>query len=197
MRLAGAEVALPNVAAAVSRGIGLVPEERRSQGLVLHRSVAFNINIADQRPLRRVPWLPLLHMGRARARAVELSQRLGIKTSNVDEPVSALSGGNQQKVLIARWLTRERSVLVLDELSRGVDIGARGEIHAIIRELARSGTGVIAISSDVEELVALCDRVVVMAEGRVTGELDGAELTEEAVVALSYAHARPHQEVSA
>jgi ABC-type sugar transport system ATPase subunit len=197
IRLAGTEVVLPNVAAAVSRGIGLVPEERRSQGLVLHRSVAFNINIADQRPLRLVPWLPLLHMGRARARAVELSQRLGIKTSNVDQPVSALSGGNQQKVLIARWLTRERSVLVLDELSRGVDIGARGEIHAIIRELARSGTGVIAISSDVEELVALCDRVVVMAEGRVTGELEGAELTEQAVVALSYAHARPNQEVSA
>lgn len=197
MLLGGEKVTFASVTAAVRHGIGLVPEERRSQGLILHRSVAFNINIADQRPLRRVPWLPLLHVGRARARAVELSERLGIKTTNVDEPVSSLSGGNQQKVLIARWLTRERKVLVLDELSRGVDIGARAEIHAIIRELARAGTGVIAISSDVEELVALCDRVVVMAEGRVTGELAGAELTEEGIVALSYAQAELDREVSA
>ena len=197
MLLGGEAVTFATVTAAVRHGIGLVPEERRSQGLVLHRSVAFNINIADMRPLRRVPWLPLLHVGRARARAVELSERLGIKTSDVDEPVSSLSGGNQQKVLIARWLTRERKVLVLDELSRGVDIGARAEIHTIIRKLAREGTGVIAISSDVEELVALCDRVVVMAEGRVTGELSGDELTEEGVVALSYAHAGLEREVPA
>jgi ribose transport system ATP-binding protein len=195
--LAGRQVRFSGVADAVRRGIALVPEERRSQGLVLDRSVAFNINLADLRPLRRVPWLPLLHTGRARARAVELSRRLGIKTADVDQPVSALSGGNQQKVLIARWLTRERRVLVLDELSRGVDIGARGEIHAIIRDLAREGTGVIAISSEVEELVALCDRVVVLAEGRVTGELEGADLTEEALIALSYAHARTDQELPA
>lgn len=186
--LAGKEVRFSGVAAAVRRGIVLVPEERRSQGLVLDRSVAFNINLADLRPLRRVPWLPLLHTGRARARARDLTVRLGIKTADVDQPVRALSGGNQQKVLIARWLTRGRTVLVLDELSRGVDVGARAEIHAIIRNLARDGTGVIAISSEVEELVALCDRVVVLSEGRVTGELEGGDLTEDGVIALSYAH---------
>ena len=187
IRLQGREVALRDVSAAVEHGIGLVPEERRSQGLVLERSVAFNINIADQRPLRLVPWLPFLSRRRARARAEELSGRLGIKVADVEQPVGSLSGGNQQKVLIARWLTRERSVLVLDELSRGVDVGARGEIHAIIRELAREGTGVIAVSSDVEELVALCDRVVVLAEGRLTGELSGDRLTEAGVIELSYA----------
>jgi len=196
IRLDGVGVCFSTAADAVGHGIGLVPEERRSQGLILNRSVAFNINIADQRPLRYLPWLPLLHAGRARARAVELTERLGIKTSSVDQPVSALSGGNQQKVLIARWLTRERKVLVLDEPSRGVDIGARAEIHRIIRDLARGGTGVIAISSDAEELVALCDRVVVMAEGRVTGELEGANLTEEAVIALSYAHRRTDRSVA-
>jgi ABC-type sugar transport system ATPase subunit len=195
--LDGAPVAFASVGAAVAAGIGLVPEERRSQGLVLARSVAFNINLADQRPLRRVPWLPLLDPRRARARAAELVQRLGIKTASVDTPVGQLSGGNQQKVLIARWLTRERRVLVLDELSRGVDIGARGEIHAIVRGLARAGTGVLAISSDVEELVALCDRVVVMAEGRVVGELSGSDLTEQAVIALSYASAPVDSEVPA
>jgi len=196
IRLDDVRVSFSTVADAVGHGIGLVPEERRSQGLVLNRSVAFNINLADQRPLRYLPWLPLLHAGRARARAVELTERLGIKTSNVDQPVSALSGGNQQKVLIARWLTRTRKVLILDEPTRGVDIGARAEIHRIIRDLAHSGTGVIAISSDVEELVALCDRVVVMAEGRVTGELEGAHLTEEAVIALSYAHRRTDRSVA-
>lgn len=182
----GRPVRLRSVADAVRQGIGLVPEERRSQGLVLDRSLAFNINLADLRPLRLVPWVPLLHARRARSRAQALAARLQIKSSGVDQLVGTLSGGNQQKVLIARWLTKPLKVLVLDEPSRGVDVGARQEIHRIVRELAREGTGVVAISSDVEELVELCDRVVVMAQGRVTGELEGAELTEEAVIALSY-----------
>jgi len=193
----GEPVRLRSVADAVRIGIGLVPEERRSQGLVLERSVSFNINVADTRPLRLVPWLPLTSPGRARVRARSLVQRLQIKTAGVDQPVGTLSGGNQQKVLIARWLTKPLRVLVLDEPSRGVDVGARGEIHRIARELAHEGTAVLAISSDVEELVALCDRVVVMAEGRVTGELSGAELTEDAVIALSYAPSTPPTEVSA
>lgn len=197
IRLDGATVRFSTVADAVRHGVGLVPEERRSEGLILHRSVEFNINIADQRPLRRVPWLPLLSARRARVRAADLCRRLGIKTADVTQPVSALSGGNQQKVLIARWLTRGRKVLVLDELSRGVDIGARAEIHAIIRDLARTGTGVIAISSDAEELAALCDRVLVMARGRIAGELMDPDLTEEGLIALSYDHTRPHREMLA
>ena len=189
--LDGPPVRFAGVAEAVSQGVVLVPEERRSQGLVLHRSVEFNINVADQRPLRRVPWLPFVSRRKALARARELAERLSIKAAKLDLPVGSLSGGNQQKVLIARWLTQDRRVLVLDELSRGVDVGTRADIHTIVRDLARAGTGVLAISSDVEELVALCDRIVVLAEGRVVGALEGPEMTEEAVIALSYAHRRP------
>ncbi len=196
VRLDGAKVRFSGVGDAVAHGVALVPEERRSQGLVLQQSVAFNINVADQKPLRLVPWLPFIRPSRGRARARDLVNRLGIKTGSVDQPVGTLSGGNQQKVLIARWLTRSQRVLILDELSRGVDIGARGEIHAIIRDLARQGTGVLAISSDNEELVALCDRVIVMSRGRLVGELAGDDLTEDRLTELSYATTPTDQEVA-
>jgi ABC-type sugar transport system ATPase subunit len=187
--LDGQPLRLRSVAAAVRRGVVLVPEERRSQGLVLDRSVGFNLNVADLRPLRFLSWLPLINRTRARARARTLVGRVGIKSAGVGQPVRALSGGNQQKVLIGRWLTRDLRVLVLDELSRGVDVGARAEIHAIVRQLAQQGTAIIAISSEIEELVELCDRIVVLAEGRVTGELEGPDMTYERVIALCYQHA--------
>jgi ribose transport system ATP-binding protein len=195
--LEGKPLRLKSVASAVKHGIALVPEERRSEALLLDRSVGFNLNIADLRPLRRVSWLPLLHGGRARARALGLIKRLSIKVASVGQPVSALSGGNQQKVLIARWLTRDLRLLILDELSRGVDVGARAEIHGIVRQLAKEGTTVIAISSEVEELVELCDRIVVLAEGRVVGEVQGDRMTQENVIALCYSHAGEHLDVVA
>jgi ABC-type sugar transport system ATPase subunit len=102
--------------------------------------------------------------------------------------VIELSGGNQQKVVIGKWLTRHPRVLILDEPSRGVDVGARAEIHRSIKELAAGGVGAIVISSEVEELPGLCDRVLVMVEGRVAGELTGREITKEAILQLSYAH---------
>ena len=114
--------------------------------------------------------------------------QLSIKTSNVNERIGGLSGGNQQKALIARWLAPGVKVLFLDEPSRGVDIGARQEIHAAIRQLADDGIGAIVISSDVEELAVLCDRVVVLCEGTVTGEIVGDEITEQRIIELSYAH---------
>jgi ribose transport system ATP-binding protein len=103
-------------------------------------------------------------------------------------PVGELSGGNQQKVVIGKWLMNQPRVLILDEPSRGVDVGARAEIHRIIKDLARQGTSVIVISSEVEELPDLCDRVVVMVEGRIVGALTGREITKEAILQLSYAH---------
>jgi ABC-type sugar transport system ATPase subunit len=195
--LEGRPLQLKNVAGAVTRGIALVPEERRSEGLFLDKSVAFNLNLADLRPLRRVRWLPLLHGRRARARARELSALLGIKLASVAQPVSALSGGNQQKVLIARWLTRDLKLLILDELSRGVDVGARAEIHAIVRRLASEGTSIVSISSEVEELIEFCDRIVVLSEGRVVGEVEGEAMSHENVLALCYSHADETLEVSA
>ncbi|MBV9910102.1 MAG: sugar ABC transporter ATP-binding protein [Hyphomicrobiales bacterium] len=171
---------------AIELGIALVPEERRSQGLMLTQSVAFNINIASLQSLRVVDILPFLSSQKMRKQAGRLIKDLGVKTSRPSTKVASLSGGNQQKALIARWLRPDTKVLILDEPSRGVDIGAREEIHEAIRKLARSGVGVIVISSDVEELAVLADRIVVMREGRVVGELIGDEITEARIVEISY-----------
>ena len=173
---------------AVKRGVGLVPEERRSQGLVLTKSVAFNLNLSSLRSLRLVKWLPFVDRRRRARLSTDMARRLAIKTPSVRTEVGRLSGGNQQKVVIGKWLTQEARLLMLDEPSRGVDIGARAEIHTIIRETVGRGSGVLVISSEEEELVGLCDRVLVMADGRMVGELSGAEITREAILRLSYAH---------
>jgi len=186
--LDGAPFVPRNVAAAVAHGLALVPEERRSEGLLLDKSVAYNMNIAALRSLRSVAALPFVSAKKARARATTLVDLLQIKTAGLNQPIGRLSGGNQQKALIARWLSPEVKVLFCDEPSRGVDIGARHEIHQAIRDLADNGVGTVVISSDVEELAALCDRVVVLSEGRITGELTGDEITENRIIELSYAH---------
>jgi ABC-type sugar transport system, ATPase component len=179
---------MTSIHSAVRSGIGMVPEERRSEGLMLDRSVAFNINVGMLRSLRVVSWLPLISARRGVRRAKDMVDRLHIKTADIDTPIGRLSGGNQQKALIARWLQPGVRVLFLDEPSRGVDIGARQDIHQAIRDLADQGIGTIVISSDPEELVALCDRVIVMHEGRISGVLEDADLTEQRLIELSYGH---------
>jgi ABC-type sugar transport system ATPase subunit len=184
--LGGKRLDVHNEADAVRAGIALVPEERRSQGVMLQQSVAFNINISTLKKLRAIPGLPFVSDRKARRQAEQLVGQLGIKTPSVDARIGGLSGGNQQKALIARWLNAGTKLLILDEPSRGVDVGAREEIHDAIRALARSGVGILAISSDVEELTLLADRVLVMREGHITGELTGADITESRIIELSY-----------
>ena len=178
---------------AVAAGIGLVPEERRSEGLFLERSIDFNINVARFGSLRTSSGWPWLRMREGRRRAREVATRVTVKAGDVGDPVGSLSGGNQQKVAIARWLLDRPKLLILDEPSRGVDVGARSEVHRVIRELATTGTAVLAISSDNEELVGLCDRVVVLAEGRITGELAGPAITVDSILALSFAQDDDHR----
>jgi ABC-type sugar transport system ATPase subunit len=185
--LEGAPLRSGSVHRAVTDGIGLVPEERRAEGLMLEKPVSYNMNIAVLRNLLTTPWLPFVSSAKSKARATEMIQRLSIKTPSINAPIGGLSGGNQQKALIARWLSPRIKVLFLDEPSRGVDIGARGQIHQAIRELADNGVGTIVISSDVEELAVLCDRIVVLREGEVSGELIGNEITEARIIELSYA----------
>jgi ABC-type sugar transport system ATPase subunit len=178
---------------AVKAGIALVPEERRSQGVMLQQSVAFNINISTLKLLRSVPGLPFLSDAKSRRQAESLVAHLGIKTPGVTAKIAGLSGGNQQKALIARWLNAGTRLLILDEPSRGVDVGAREEIHDAVRALARSGVGILVISSDVEELTLLADRVLVMREGRITGDPTGADITEARIIELSYHDAHDDQ----
>lgn len=184
--LDGKRLDLANEAEAVEAGIALVPEERRSQGLMLQHSVGYNINVSSLAALRTFPALPFLSESKGRRRAKDLVDRLSIKTSSIDTKIASLSGGNQQKALIARWLKSGIRLLILDEPSRGVDVGAREEIHGAIRALARSGVGILLISSDVEELAILADRVLVMREGSIAGELAGRDITEARIIELSY-----------
>jgi len=184
--LEGRQVHFRDPASAVKAGIGLVPEERRTGGVFLDQSIDFNINLAKLDSLTPSPFWPYLNLRKARKRAQEVADLVTIKARNVASTVGSLSGGNQQKVVIARWLIDQPKVLILDEPSRGVDVGARAETYRVIKELAARGTAVLVISSDNEELVTICNRVEVMVEGRIVGELVGPEITEDRIVSLSF-----------
>jgi ABC-type sugar transport system ATPase subunit len=184
--LDGEKTNFHSAADGANAGIGLVPEERRSQGVFLDRSIAFNVNISSLRDTVVSRWLPLLKIGAGNARALKSTQEVGVNTQDMKMLIGSLSGGNQQKVVIARWLAQKPKLLILDEPSRGVDVGARAEIHRVIRELAANGTAVVAISSDSEELVDLCDRVIVMNEGKISEELIGSRITLENIVSMSF-----------
>jgi ABC-type sugar transport system ATPase subunit len=187
MTLEGKPYAPRGPADAVKAGIGLVPEERRVEGLILSKSLAFNLSLANLQSIIFHPALPFISGNRRKALAERAIHDLAIKTTSAETPVGRLSGGNQQKVVIARWLASRPKVLILDEPTRGVDVGARAEIHRLIRGLAREGMAVLVISSEPEELPDLCDRALVMAEGRIVGELAGEALTRERIIAASYA----------
>jgi len=191
MLLEGKPFAPGSPAAAVRAGLGLVPEERRAEGLVLSKSVAFNLGLANLEKLTLSRWLPLLSARARTSFAAEAIKALAVKTASIETPVGRLSGGNQQKVVIGRWLARNPKVLILDEPTRGVDIGARAEIHRLIRQLAASGMAVLVISSEPDELPDLCDRVLVMAEGRIVRELSGPAVSRKAIVEASYADPAP------
>lgn len=172
--------------AAVKAGFGLVPEERRADGLVLSKSVAFNAQLSNLENIIYSPALPFINYGKRKVGVDRIIRDLAIKTQNMDMSVGQLSGGNQQKVVLGRWLLRQPKVLILDEPTRGVDVGARAEIHRLVRDLAKDGMAVIVISSEPEELPDLSDRVLVMADGLIVKELSGKALSRNAIVAASY-----------
>jgi ABC-type sugar transport system ATPase subunit len=168
---------------AIAAGIGYVPEDRKDAGLFLDMGLAANVAAATLRGV-------VLYDAEHERTADRYREQLRIAARGGDEPVRALSGGNQQKVLLARWLEVNPAVLMVDEPTRGVDVGAKREVHSVLFELARKGTAVVVISSDLPELLALADRVVVLRAGRVAGELAREQLSEEAVIALSSGVAR-------
>ena len=170
-----------SVAAMVRAGVGLAPEERKSQGLLLDQAVYRNITVSSLADFARAGFLD----NRAERRAAEqLTQSLDVRPTGVVRAVRTLSGGNQQKVVLARWLLRKCRVLLLDEPTRGVDVGARTEIYALIRQLADTGVAVVVVSSDVEEVLGLADRVLVIREGTVVHEGPSTELDESRVLDL-------------
>jgi len=167
---------------AIDAGIAYAPEERKAQALLLSRTVRDNIVLAVLERLRRFRFV----RGRAeRALTREYVARLRVRTPSIEQEARKLSGGNQQKMVLARWLARRPKVLILDEPTRGIDVGAKAEIYDIIAELARAGMAILVVSSELPEVLGLADRIVVMQNGRVTGELDRSEASEEAILALA------------
>ncbi len=167
---------------AVREGIGFAPEDRKREGLVLARSVAENVSLAILRRLSRFHFVQRM----AERRVVsEYSERLRIRTPSLDQEVGKLSGGNQQKVVLARWLAAHPKVLILDEPTRGIDVGAKAEIYRLIDELANEGLGILFISSELPEILSLSDRIYVMRNGRISGELPGPGATEEKILSLA------------
>jgi ribose transport system ATP-binding protein len=170
-----------SVGAAVKAGIGLAPEERKSQGLLLDQSVAHNITVSS---LSRFAKGGFLSSSDERAAAEKWTTSLDVRPAGVGRPARNLSGGNQQKVVLARWLLRDCRVLLLDEPTRGVDVGARSEIYALIRSLAARGMAVVVVSSEVEEVLGLVDRVLVVREGRIVHTGPATEIDEHRVLDL-------------
>jgi ribose transport system ATP-binding protein len=185
VRLDGEPISVSSPREAIAKGIYLVPEDRKREGLLLDMSVAGNISLPD-----------LLTHSRARlvipaseiANAERQKERLNIRTPAVSTAVGSLSGGNQQKVVLAKWLSMRPRVLIFDEPTRGIDVGAKNEIYEMLRHLADSGVAILMISSDMEEVIGVSDRIVVMHEGRISGFLERSQFSEQNVLKLAVGH---------
>jgi ABC-type sugar transport system ATPase subunit len=182
IRLRGVPVAPRSPAAAMAHGIGLVPEDRKLQGLMMQMSVLENSTVAKLKSFRKSGFLSKRNEAAALA---PLYEQLALKAASWSAPVSTLSGGNQQKALLARWLLIDPDVLFLDDPARGIDVAAKQDIYRIIDRLAREGKGVILVSSELPELLRCSDRIIVLAEGRLTAQFNAREVTQEQIMAAA------------
>jgi ABC-type sugar transport system ATPase subunit len=178
----GREVRVRSPIDAIRAGIGLVPEDRKQQALFLSLAIRNNLSAACMD--RLVGTLGLLRRRDEDALVDTFKRKLGIRMASPDQAVGNLSGGNQQKVVLARWLALQPKVLMVDEPTRGIDVAAKAEVHALLYELAGAGIAVLAISSELPEILTISDRIVTMREGRVTGEMSRAEASEERLMQL-------------
>ncbi|MFG1688448.1 sugar ABC transporter ATP-binding protein [Nonomuraea sp. NPDC049269] len=171
-----------DVHAAMEAGLGLVPEDRKGQGLVLGADIAENLGLVTLREATHAGFVD--RKGQLRD-AAKVAEQLGIRMTGLGQEVRTLSGGNQQKVVIGKWLEADAGVLILDEPTRGIDVGAKVEIYQLINELTASGRAVLMISSDLPEVLGMSDRILIMARGRLVGELSAVEATQDGVMALA------------
>jgi rhamnose transport system ATP-binding protein len=186
VEVAGRRLPAASPTAAMAAGLALVPEDRRQQGLVMEMSIERNIGLTQLRSLRRATGRgPLISHGVERDRAKDWALRLQLKYARLSDTVGVLSGGNQQKVVLAKWLATEPTVLIVDEPTRGIDVGTKAEVHRLLSELAAQDLAVLMISSDLPEVIGMADRVLVMHEGRITAEILRADATEESVMAAA------------
>ncbi len=188
----GKKLASFDVAAATRAGIGHVPEDRKTQGLVLDASVAENIGYATMASTAKSG---LVDRKGQKARAQQVAERLRIRMGSIDAPIRSLSGGNQQKAVFGRWFTAGAKVLLLDEPTRGVDVGAKVEIYELINEITASGGCVLMASSELPEVLGMSDRVLVMSQGRIAGELATEEATQDAIMSLAVSNVHREEEM--
>jgi rhamnose transport system ATP-binding protein len=194
VQLFGRPVPPRNVAAAIAAGMAFVPEDRRQQGLVTDASVAHNVAAVIRRGLTKAGLLSTRAESRA---AAPWAQRLEVKTAALDMAAATMSGGNQQKVVIAKWLATQPKLLIIDEPTRGIDVGTKAEVHRLLSDLAGQGMAILMISSELPEVLGMADRVLVACEGRLTADIARADATPEAVMRAATDSSRSHQEVSA
>lgn len=178
----GQKMEVPEYKDAIRKGIGYMTEDRKEQGLFLNLEVRKNISAAK---LSNVANGMFIDDEKEQELARRFVSALNIKVSSIEQPVESLSGGNQQKVMLGKWLAIDPRILIVDEPTRGIDVGAKAEIHSLMRELANQGVGVILISSDMPEIIGMSDRVIVMHEGCISGELSGEDITEENIMMLA------------
>jgi rhamnose transport system ATP-binding protein len=183
--LRGKVIQVRNPAEAIGHGIAYLPEDRRRHGVIPQMSISVNITLASLKSLVRFGSID----SRIEAEtAVAYTQRFAIKAPAIFAPVSSLSGGNQQKVVVSRWLATKPAVLILDEPTQGVDVGAKAEIHSLMSNLAAEGMAILMISSELPELLGMCDRIAVMRAGVIAGVLDRKEATQHDILALALGH---------
>lgn len=182
VRIEGQPVRIRSPRDAIRRGIGLVPEDRKLQALVLKLAIRENLGLSI---LRRLSRFGVMRLGMERALARQLILALRIRTPSSEQKVLNLSGGNQQKVVIAKWLALHPKILVMDEPTRGIDIGAKAEVHGLMHQLAADGVAILMISSELPEILGMSDRILVMRQGRIAGELNRGEASQEAIMTLA------------
>jgi rhamnose transport system ATP-binding protein len=182
VRFGGKPLRKASPTAAMAAGIGFVPEDRRQQGLVMEMSIQQNMALASLGRLRRGV---LVSAASERALASDWAKRLRLKYGRLTDPVAQLSGGNQQKVVLAKWLERKPELLIVDEPTRGIDIATKAEVHELLLDLARQGVAVLVISSELPEVLYLGDRILVMHEGRLAAQIARADATEEAIMSAA------------
>lgn len=175
--LHGEELAADSIKGSIRSRIGFVSEDRKQDGLIQEMSVLKNINLAALAASRKF----ILDEKKDEEKCRDMIERLKIKVANIDLPVKSLSGGNQQKVLLAKWMLLNPEVLIIDEPTRGVDIGAKSDIYTILRGLAKQGVAIIVVSSEIPEIMGICDNIFIMREGRITGRLSAEEADEEKI----------------
>ena len=178
----GKEVLLKSPVDAVGRKIGLVPEDRKNQGVLIEQSIRVNTTLTS---LGRVSKMGIIKHKKDKEFSKKILAELATKYASVEDNVSSLSGGNQQKIALAKWLAADCQCMILDEPTRGVDVGAKAEIYKNINKLAESGMAIIMISSEMEEIINMCDRVMIMRQGKIVGELEKNEMTENNLIKLS------------